>query len=208
MTLRYLLQEIPREVHTRPTTAVGRLKPVGATQILVPLLVSHLYPNDTRQQDFSFYHTGGVIGGLLVVALLGILAWFLLRRRRRGTKIKEAPVDLLDTDTRQVQPAEGRQYIPEPFHIPDSERAGSETSGPGSYLGIGAPNRRESAYSEGRVSSEGSSAPQSSAPTKNAAALSGLRPVNIIQHEDAGPSATSPPAETVELPPAYTNIRS
>jgi hypothetical protein len=36
-----------------------------------------------------------------------------------------------------------------------------------------------------------------------------LRPVNVIQHEDAGPSlpADNQEAETVELPPAYTNIR-
>jgi len=36
-----------------------------------------------------------------------------------------------------------------------------------------------------------------------------LRPVNFIQHDDAGPnegSADEP--ETIELPPAYTNIRS
>lgn len=31
-----------------------------------------------------------------------------------------------------------------------------------------------------------------------------LRPVNIIQHDDAGPDEGS---ETIELPPAYTNIR-
>ena len=31
-----------------------------------------------------------------------------------------------------------------------------------------------------------------------------LRPVNIIQHDDAGPDEG---AETIELPPAYTNIR-
>ena len=38
-----------------------------------------------------------------------------------------------------------------------------------------------------------------------------LRPVNIIQHDDAGPSEEPTSAgepETIELPPAYTNIRS
>ena len=36
-----------------------------------------------------------------------------------------------------------------------------------------------------------------------------FRPVNVIQHEDAGPSlpAENTEPETVELPPAYTNIR-
>ena len=34
-----------------------------------------------------------------------------------------------------------------------------------------------------------------------------LRPVNIIQHDDAGAVPEDGAAETVELPPAYTNIR-
>lgn len=37
-----------------------------------------------------------------------------------------------------------------------------------------------------------------------------LRPVNIIQHDDAGPSedlASHVESETIELPPAYSNIR-
>lgn len=36
-----------------------------------------------------------------------------------------------------------------------------------------------------------------------------FRPVNIVQHEDAGPSAgAEEEAETIELPPAYTHIKS
>jgi hypothetical protein len=42
--------------------------------------------------------------------------------------------------------------------------------------------------------------------TRKSGPLAQLRPVNIIQHDDAGPSAGEP--ETIELPPAYTNIRS
>lgn len=35
-----------------------------------------------------------------------------------------------------------------------------------------------------------------------------FRPVNIVQHEDAGPSeAGGGDLETIELPPAYTNLR-
>jgi hypothetical protein len=38
-----------------------------------------------------------------------------------------------------------------------------------------------------------------------------FRPVNIIQHDDAGPSGQEvkeeEEPETIELPPAYTNIR-
>ena len=47
-------------------------------------------------------------------------------------------------------------------------------------------------------------------PGRRKGALRPLRPVNIIQHDDAGPS--SPPeaggeTETIELPPAYTALK-
>ena len=45
--------------------------------------------------------------------------------------------------------------------------------------------------------------------TRKSGPVAQLRPVNIIQHDDAGPgegSAGEP--ETIELPPAYPNIRS
>ncbi len=47
--------------------------------------------------------------------------------------------------------------------------------------------------------------------TRKTATLPQLRPVNIIQHDDAGPSEAPTSAgepETIELPPAYTKIRS
>jgi hypothetical protein len=52
----------------------------------------------------------------------------------------------------------------------------------------------------------------SSAATRKTAQGPKLRPVNIIQHDDAGPSEPrmsggDDEPETVELPPAYTNIR-
>jgi hypothetical protein len=46
--------------------------------------------------------------------------------------------------------------------------------------------------------------------TRKSAAFPQLRPVNIIQHDDAGPSedlSGQAGSETIELPPAYTNIR-
>jgi hypothetical protein len=46
--------------------------------------------------------------------------------------------------------------------------------------------------------------------TRKSGAFPQLRPVNIIQHDDAGPSeGLSGQAEhdTIELPPAYSNIR-
>ena len=46
--------------------------------------------------------------------------------------------------------------------------------------------------------------------TRKSAAIPQLRPVNIIQHDDAGPSedlSGQAEPETIELPPAYTHIR-
>jgi hypothetical protein len=45
---------------------------------------------------------------------------------------------------------------------------------------------------------------------KSAAGPSMLRPINIVQHDDAGPpeeAAHGEESETIELPPAYTNIK-
>jgi hypothetical protein len=50
----------------------------------------------------------------------------------------------------------------------------------------------------------------SSLTRKSAAGPSALRPVNIVQHDDAGPpeeAAHGEEPETIELPPAYTNIK-
>jgi hypothetical protein len=45
--------------------------------------------------------------------------------------------------------------------------------------------------------------------TRKTAPPTQLRPVNFIQHDDAGPNEESvDEPETIELPPAYTNIRS
>ena len=43
--------------------------------------------------------------------------------------------------------------------------------------------------------------------TRKSSVPAPMRPVNIIQHDDAGPSNVGEP-ETIELPPAYTHIRS
>lgn len=45
---------------------------------------------------------------------------------------------------------------------------------------------------------------------KSASGLRPMRLVNIVQHDDAGPSESAPrdeEPETIELPPAYTNLK-
>ncbi|KAF5369099.1 hypothetical protein D9758_003079 [Tetrapyrgos nigripes] len=157
---------------------------------------------------------GGVIGGVvLIIAVL--LALFFWRRRNREHRTSEKrQVDLLQAEAEDDRP--GRQelpqyYQPEPFIVPDPS---SDTA---SY--------RMTAYtdaaSEGRpLSTDYDTSSRSGTPDPSGAASSSVgtrktaprtfRPVNIIQHDDAGPSeqgGKEEEPETIELPPAYTNIR-
>ncbi|KAJ7512685.1 hypothetical protein B0H11DRAFT_2151564 [Mycena galericulata] len=161
---------------------------------------------------------GGVIGGIVALIALALVALFFMRRRRLHNQEKIRP-DLLPDEgedgaaTRNELP---QYYQPEPFMVEDP------TVGRSSVGGLTADDRRTSAtgtdldgrpisalYSESR---SGTPDPSSmSASTRKTAPMRQMRPVNIIQHADAGPSAAPQGAEeepeTVELPPAYTNIR-
>jgi hypothetical protein len=103
-------------------------------------------------------------------------------------------------------------YQPEPFNVPDPMHT--------------AHTDDDGVTSDGRPTSGGYTTSRSGTPdllglgsagmsTTSSGGRKGpirqMRPVNVIQHDDAGPSETAPLAEeeseTVELPPAYTNIR-
>lgn len=160
---------------------------------------------------------GGVIGGVVALIAIGLLCLFFWRRKRVHRERKERPMDLEDDDDDDERgAADGRThhlpdgYQPEPFTVPDPTIAST-------YLddGLTSEGRPLSGYS----GTERSGTPDlihGGAPTATSSAsgrkgpLRQMRPVNIIQHDDAGPSEAPPPAddvETVELPPAYTNIR-
>jgi cell division septation protein DedD len=160
-----------------------------------------------------------VIGGVVGVALIGMIVFFLLRRRRSGYRSAAEPVDLLEgREGELTDDAHGdvpQHYLPEPYHIPPT--AVTEMSETVSGLSpLTARDGRMSQLSlttQTRLSSdETSTAPGRSTVTSSAKSPAGppnLRAVNIIQHEDAGPSEAprNEGAETIELPPAYTNIR-
>lgn len=155
---------------------------------------------------------GGVVGGVGGFALVVLLALFFLFRRRRHTQKaqKEQPVDLLqDHDHDQDDGQLPQYYEPEPFVVPEptvlSSAGGSTYEGrPGggrlnSHLSVAdglRPGTPDSAMRSGTSNTRKSPAPT-------------LRPVNIVQHEDAGPPEPSgqEESETIELPPAYTNLR-
>ncbi|KAF8626893.1 hypothetical protein AX15_004642 [Amanita polypyramis BW_CC] len=167
---------------------------------------------------------GGVIGGIAIVVVAVLLIYY-LRRRERIRRQKERPVDLLnaeddeDDDHPPTQNAEAQQrasrndlpeyYRPEPYLVAESDirtETGSISAG-----------RRTPGYDSRRLSgTTGSEMGQLGYAATSSTGRKGLPPrlraVNIVQHEDAGPSEPPPTsdgneAETVELPPAYTNIR-
>jgi len=165
---------------------------------------------------------GGVIGGLVFLIALALVLLFLHRRKRLSTHQNEKPVDLIHVDDDDEPPRNGatpnelpQYYQPEPFLVPDPTLRNSSPAN---------DNSNNSRTSEGRPVSGVTTTSRSGTPDLLGMGVTGsttsggrkggmrpLRPVNIIQHDDAGPSgppeAVEEEAETVELPPAYTNLR-
>ena len=127
---------------------------------------------------------------------------------------------------------------PEPYIVPSEAGDGASSfsgsgapgSGYGYGIGVGAgglrPEMRDrhlstisgsTSFEQHRpgtpqtsVSGTGTTSAMGTSSSRKSPAPPVMRPVNIIQHEDAGlpPPAGEEEPETVELPPAYTNIRS
>jgi hypothetical protein len=188
----------------------------------------------TFAQDLSRTNVGaivgGVIGGIALVVIGALLIYYLRRRERLKRRQKDRAVDLLnaeDDEDDQLPPpstaaaASARPrssqndlpefYRPEPYLVSESDTrtdtltlsAGRRTPGFESRRLSGTTNEMSQVgYNDPSVtSSVGRKGPT---PRQ-------YRAVNIIQHEDAGPSGPPPPADgeadTIELPPAYTNIK-
>lgn len=147
------------------------------------------------------------MAGLLIIAFL-LFFWFKRRDARRGNK--ERPSLFVDHDDEAPNSQPLREdlpihYQPEPFTASEpTDRAStprpstpfdrSERPVSQSLTYLSDPQRVASPDGTSTGLSRKSPIPPS------------LRPVNFIQHEDAGPS-DNPEPETIELPPAYTNIR-
>lgn len=152
------------------------------------------------------------MAGLLIIAFL-LFFWSRRRGARRGDK--ERPSLFIDHDDEDPNSQPLREdlpvhYRPEPFTASEpTDRASTRTPRPGTPFSaserptsqaltyLSDPQRVASPDGTGTGLSRKSPIPPS------------LRPVNVIQHEDAGPSlpGDNPEPETIELPPAYTNIR-
>ena len=186
--------------------------------MLLPLLVSSKAPAHSLPLLTPFC-TGGVVGGialLLVIVLVVLFLW----RRQRITKTQKEHVNLLQAGEGDGPSASHQLpafYEPEPFLVPDptaSRRASSSYQG--NMLEAGAGGRASEERSHSRLSGSGSPDIPGGSTTASTRKSGGgfmrpMRLVNIIQHDDAGPSESGvkeeEEPETIELPPAYTNIK-
>ena len=158
--------------------------------------------------DFSSHPSPSQTVGIVVGVSIILIAAFFLVARWRNRRSKH--LDNSASDEGDWQPRSGTHrygvpsiYQPEPFLLSELSSPGFETSSFGMYSDSvdDWPRRISSDMSPGSAGSRKSGVPPR--PT---------RPVNIIEHDDAGPSqpilrADEEP-ETIELPPAYSKIRS
>ncbi|KIM86796.1 hypothetical protein PILCRDRAFT_816050 [Piloderma croceum F 1598] len=160
---------------------------------------------------------GGVVGGVVALIAIVLVCLFCLRRRRLDAKGKtHTSVDLFHVDNEDGTPNGGdlpQFYQPEPFMVPDptvassnghernesfDRRQSSQTATSTDFLRGGTPEP----HGLGAAGTTSGSTQTRKSPLGPAQ----LRPVNIIQHDDAGDGIEGE-QETIELPPAYTHIR-
>ena len=151
----------------------------------------------------SFF-VGGVVGGAIFLLAITIVVFLYLRRRLYSTISKERPVNVLedDEDSNGSYHDLPHYYRPEPFLYPSPTVEGTfEAASTQEHLL--SPSMMDAAHLQTPITAATMAGRKSVVPPQ-------LRPVNIIQHDDAGPSedsASPVESETIELPPAYTNIR-
>lgn len=170
---------------------------------------------------------GGVIGGVagLIMFFLVLLFFYRRDKHHKNTGTRPMKPDLIDpSEDRPIarQDQELPQfYEPEPFIIPDaittadtaslhSAHEGQRRHSMSTVTGVAGGHARTPSRMSVTTASEigGMGAASTSGRSKSGMPPSAFRPVNFIQHEDAGdvPAADQEP-ETVELPPAYTDFR-
>ncbi|KAJ2928230.1 hypothetical protein H1R20_g8849, partial [Candolleomyces eurysporus] len=169
---------------------------------------------------------GGVIGGLVLLISLFLVLFFYRRRQRDRARQREKPMDLISADDDDEEehgdgPGDRRSrndlpqfYQPEPFTVPDPTIADTDSLNGTRPLSGGTSTSfyTRSGTPDGSVAlGYGAGASTQGTTTRKGAPPRMMRPVNIIQHDDAGPSYGEPPkdeeTETIELPPAYTALR-
>ncbi|KAH9003382.1 hypothetical protein EDB86DRAFT_2354143 [Lactarius hatsudake] len=140
---------------------------------------------------------GGIAGGLVVIVAIALIAFFY--PRRRGYSAVGRPVNVLHDDEDDHGPHRDvpHYYTLEPFLVPDLTIGRTFEAAP-------TPDRPIT------MTTTDIPRPAPMTTTHKNAPPPQRRTVNVIQHDDAGPSeipmSVGEP-ETIELPPAYANIR-
>jgi hypothetical protein len=143
-----------------------------------------------------------VAGAAILISAVLVTLWY-VRRRPYTALSKERPVNVLQDD----EDGEGEgdlphYYAPEPFLVPDPSIGGTSEAA--------STHDRPLSMSTFTADGQRPQTPTTTTTTRKSAGFPQLRPVNIVQHDDAGPSTDllgQSEHETIELPPAYTNIR-
>ena len=164
---------------------------------------------------------GGVIGGVVLLIAVLLLLLFFRRRERLHKRQKERPVDLMNAEEDGDEDHAPRQnelpqyYRPEPFMVPDrlsGTGEGYTTDGERPLSGVTTTTSyyNRSATPEGSAANGYGAGVSASSIGGRKGGMRPLRPINIIQHDDAGPSEPKEEEgdpETIELPPAYTAVK-
>ncbi|KAG6896394.1 hypothetical protein C0992_008603 [Termitomyces sp. T32_za158] len=164
---------------------------------------------------------GGVVGGFVALMIICLLLIFFVRRSRVAQQHREKQaVNLLIVDEGDETPAGAggnsrnerpEYYQPEPYTVPEPTIASTYDEDFGGTNSEGRPLSGYTSTSRSGTPDIQSTYGGGSTTTGRKGYLRQMRPINIIQHDDAGPSMPPRPpdeeVETVELPPAYTNIR-
>ena len=146
-----------------------------------------------------------MVGAAILLVSTGLVAFWFFRRRPYSALSTQRPVNVLQDDEDGIEENHDlpQYYAPEPYLVPDptirgTSEAASTHDRPLSMSTVTADVQRPQTPTTTTTT------------TRKSAAFPQLRPVNIIQHDDAGPSealSVQAEPETIELPPAYSNIR-
>ena len=156
-----------------------------------------------RRATTYFLLSGGVIGAAVLI-LIGLVAFWLIRRRALFALSKERPVNVIQDD--EDGNGENNWHHPPPYYAPDPFPPPTPTIKEMSEAMF--TQDHPPSVSTVTIDVRSPQAPMMTTTHKNSS-VPQLRPINIIQHDDSGARedlSDQGEPETIELPPAYSNV--
>jgi hypothetical protein len=151
--------------------------------------------------SFMSLFIGAIVGGTVFFLCVALLVFSFLRRRLYSTISKQRPINVLQDDEDYISLHQGlpHDYVTEPFLYLNPTIGGS--------FEAAFQQKHPLLLSESMVDGN---PPQTPVTTPTTSMRKGvvpreLRPINIGQYNEAGPSGDS--GYVIELPPAYSNLR-